>query len=333
MTTDDGLVEVSGVVYGVRLEGRLPAPFRQYLLAVGGHRSSAPDRLDVGYRPIEELPEVDEVWAAEVEWPPDGGRFALFRLPGGFGVTVSAGGRGLFLCSSEAIRVEWATAPEGAAHAFFSYALPLWLETHGVPVLHASVVSVDGRAVAFLGPSGMGKSVLCGELLRLGCRFVADDGLAPRRDPADGWRCFPGPPLLRLWPSGLAGRLGIPSETLPRVHEGLEKRRLQLSEGGAEPEAEGAGVPLAAIYLLARSDGPGEVRSSELTPRDALVHLLEHGVATGPAAVLGLSGRRFEVLADLADAVPVRRLEYPSGTDSAEAVLKAIRQDLCQRGV
>lgn len=330
--------EVSGVVYGVRVHGRLPEAFRPYLLPGAGQSGDLAGSVEVSHRLVDELPEVEEVWVSEAEGPRFRGRFALFRQPEGFGLAVAAEGRGLFRCAPGAIRIEWTAPGTGAEHYLFSYALPLWLETRGVPVLHGSAVSIGGRAVAFLGRSGTGKSTLCAELLRLGCGFVADDALALHRtgerdegrDARGAWRCAPGPPLLRLWPSGLEGRLAVAAGGLPRVHDTLEKRWLPAS-GGSVPPAP-AGLPLAAVYVLERRpEAGGPVEVSGFGARDALVRVLEHGVAAGPAAALGLSGRRLERLAELVEALPVRRLGYPSGGGSAERVLEVIRGDLGRR--
>jgi hypothetical protein len=327
----DRQVDVSGVVYGVRVRGRLPAPFRPYLLPGAGEPADPAGALEVSYRLRDDLPEVDEIWASEAEGPRLRGRFALFRLPGGFGLTVAAEGRGLFRCTPRAIRVEWTEPGTGAPHYLFAYALPLWLEARGVPVLHGSAVSFGERAVAFVGPSGVGKSVLCAELLRLGCGFLADDALAlyrdEGRDARGEWRCAPGPPLLRLWPSGLESRLEVAAHGLPKVHESLEKRRMLLS--GERAGLPASGPRLAAVYVLRRRpEAGGPVRISACGARDALVRLLEHGVAAAPAAALGLSGRRLERLADAAEKVPVRRLGYPSGADSAARIREAILRDL-----
>ncbi|WP_136645570.1 HPr kinase/phosphorylase [Tabrizicola sp. YIM 78059] len=42
-------------------------------------------------------------------------------------------------------------------------------------ILHASCISVDGRGLLILGPSGSGKSSLALRLIALGARLVADD--------------------------------------------------------------------------------------------------------------------------------------------------------------
>src|SRR4051812_29711770 len=66
------------------------------------------------------------------------------------------------------------------------------LHQRGHIALHAGVVALDGRAFAFCGASGAGKSSVVAGLLRRGSALVSDD--LPRLDlPADG------PPL--VWPS------------------------------------------------------------------------------------------------------------------------------------
>jgi len=51
----------------------------------------------------------------------------------------------------------------------------------GAP-LHASAVALDGRAALLTGPSGSGKSALALDLMALGARLVADDGVILTRD-------------------------------------------------------------------------------------------------------------------------------------------------------
>lgn len=336
-----GYEAISGVVYGVQLRGRLPAAFRPYLLPGAADRAGSAFALDVSYRVVDDLAAVEEIWASEPsapsgpDGPPGGGRFALFQEPEGFGLAVSGAGRGLFRCAPGAVRIEWTPPGTGAPHYLFSYALPLWLEARGVPVLHGSAVSFGDRAIGFVGPSGVGKSVLAAELLRLGCGFLADDGLVLRRAGRGEWRCFHGPPLLRLWPSALHDRLKIAADALPRVFETVEKRQLRPTGGGGERAGSPAtGLPLAAVYVLRRRPEEAAeaaerpVAISECAPREALVRLLEHGVAAQPAAALGLSARRLELLADFVEKVPVRLLEVPSGADSALRIRNAIVPDL-----
>jgi HPr kinase/phosphorylase len=48
--------------------------------------------------------------------------------------------------------------------------------------LHASAVALGGRAALITGPAGSGKSALALDLIALGARLVADDGVILRRD-------------------------------------------------------------------------------------------------------------------------------------------------------
>lgn len=341
--------ETSGVVYGIRLQGRMPHGCRRYLRSPRPDTPPAPDHLEVTFRSVRRLPSTETIWETRIEGAEAPERLAVSTLSGGFGLTVEGPDRGFLACTPERVDAAWCTAPKGFARHLVAYALPLWLETRGVPVLHGSAVSAGDRAVGFLAPTGTGKSVLCAELVGLGCGYLSDDGLALRRGSGGTWRCSPGPPRMRLWPSGLAGRLGIAPESLPRVRGVADKRWLDpgLVATGRSPAGDGAaarsgeqrpqpdtpapheGLPLAALYLLRRLPGGDDpVALAPCSPREGLVHLVEHGVAAAPAAALGLAEGRLEVLADLAEAVPVRRLEYPSGAEAAGEILAAVERDL-----
>jgi hypothetical protein len=64
--------------------------------------------------------------------------------------------------------------------------------------LHASAVSIDGRAIAFVGPKHAGKSTLALALVREGARLLTDDLLVVRMGRTSGW-AQPGVQRVRLW--------------------------------------------------------------------------------------------------------------------------------------
>lgn len=314
---------ISGLAYGVRLTGELPPAFRPYLLPLSVACPPGELAVELVYRDVESLPGVEEIWVSEAELSRSEGRFALFLDSGGFGLSVLAEGQGMFRCRPDRIEIDWLAGASAAPHYLFAHALPLWLESQGRPVLHASAVAFGDRAVAFLGPSGIGKSTLCAELVKLGCRLVADDGLAVRESGSDAWLCALGPPMLRLWPSALEGRMGVTALTLPRVYARLEKRLWAPPMAGELP----AEMPLAAIFLLRRAaedDALGHIEES--SAREGLVELLAHGVAGAAAAALGLAASRFERLARLASELPVRRLTITPARDAAARIRAVIER-------
>ncbi len=394
---DEPTRRLTGIVYGTRFEGFLPPAFAHHLRPMGSGREPCRRTVTVTYRPISreqvlaeagDLAAETEVQAgmqdgmqAGVETAPEGclwqseaggitspGRFTLAGRREHFRLAAWGPQQGLFEIRPERIDLAWAggigDGGAGAAHHLFAYAVPLWLETRGIPVLHGSAVTLGGRAVGFLGPSGTGKSVLCAELVRLGAGFLADDGLAlepttvPTVDPAAernppppgvggaAWRCLAGPPLLRLWPSGLARRLDLAPEDLPKIRPQGDKRQLAAEHlGSGDKASEKAGdtaegpagdsdrPTLGALYLLRRRrEAGGGVELSPQSPRQALFRLVEHGVAASPAAALGLEESRLQTLARVAETVPFRELSFPTGADSAAAVADALERDLHRLG-
>jgi hypothetical protein len=72
--------------------------------------------------------------------------------------------------------------------------LPLTAAVRGYEMLHASAVSVGGKAVAFLGDSAAGKTSLATNMLLQGAEFMADDAVA--LEGRDGRvLAHPGPPV------------------------------------------------------------------------------------------------------------------------------------------
>lgn len=76
-------------------------------------------------------------------------------------------------------------------------ALPFAAVASGLEVLHAGAVERDGGALAFTGPSGIGKSSVVAALLRAGAALLSDDALAVE-DAGAEVLAHPGPGALAL---------------------------------------------------------------------------------------------------------------------------------------
>ena len=72
--------------------------------------------------------------------------------------------------------------------------LPLAAVLRGTHVLHASAVALAGRAVAFMGRSGVGKTTLAGRIVAHGARLMTDDVLA-----VDDFQARSGPTAAARW--------------------------------------------------------------------------------------------------------------------------------------
>lgn len=116
--------------------------------------------------------------------------------------------------------------------------------------LHASCVRVPGGAVAFAGPSGVGKSTLAARLMQRGLSLLADDVTMVDLSAPGGPRVQPAFPRLKLWRDAM-DRLGLSSEGLERARPTLDKFHLPI--GGsfhAEP------TPLTRLILLEGPNAP-----------------------------------------------------------------------------
>ena len=127
--------------------------------------------------------------------------------------------------------------------------LPFAALVRGLEIFHASAVVLDGRAFAFVGSSGAGKTSLALALCDRGARFLADDVLA-----------------LQPWARGLIAHAGTPAagvdhreaERLQELRRPLTGERLGSDAREQVIAIEGArgAAPLGGLFLLdRRADG------------------------------------------------------------------------------
>ena len=198
--------------------------------------------------------------------------------------------------------------------------ISLALMLGGACVLHASAVSIDGRALALVGPSGSGKSTGAAWLCREeGAGLLTDDVLRIDWDADRPW-CAPGTTEIRLRP----GAAALADAVAPDQRRVTADGRTAVSFTPADRS-----LPLGAIALP--RPGP-RLQARRLRGAEALVALTRarYTLAWRDAGVLR---RRLAHLARLADQVPVVDLVLPPperlgrGPGLAEALLAAAGSD------
>jgi hypothetical protein len=251
------------------------------------------------------------------DWPADAARLAFeeeagdglrrYELPGGRVLLRYADGTVFHvdLTTSEV----WGTWPdtgtlEDAATYLLGPVLGFIVRRRGGLCLHASTALIGGRAVAFAGAAGAGKSTLAAALALTGSPILSED-VTCLVERERGFDVEPGYPRIRLWQEA-APLLGATVDALPLLTPTWDKRYLPLNGGNAAFHARRA--PLAAVYVLAGRRAmaePAAVR--ELGGQEVLSALLANTYAS---QLLGLAqhARDFAVLGRLARAVPVREI-------------------------
>jgi hypothetical protein len=177
-------------------------------------------------------------------------------------------------------------------------ALPLASVLRGMEVLHASAVCLDGRAVAFLGRSGAGKTTLATRLLARGARLLTDDVLALTTDGASVWG-HRGGAVARIDAETVRGMTAAERAALGPVEARGAKWHVRPPTGPAR-------VRLGALYVL--SGEAGDTAGAGVTVHP--VEPVDPGLLLGSAFLPYVAGperlrRQLDVAAAIAATVPL----------------------------
>jgi hypothetical protein len=234
---------------------------------------------------------------------------------------------GEFLVSADGRQITCRKLTEAEPESFHVYllgqALAYALVKQGFEPLHATGLAVNGRAVAFLGDGGFGKSSLAACFLQDGHTLVTDDMLI-LQSTANGHVAYPGPDRIKLFPSIARRFLGKRASGVP-MNSGTGKLVIPLARS-VWPQA----VPLAGIYVLCvphEVRHKGAIRIEPFTAREAFVSILAN---TFNSAITGSDRLQRQAAAAirLVRSVPIKKLLYPRVLAQLPAVRDAIIKDL-----
>jgi hypothetical protein len=188
-------------------------------------------------------------------------------------------------------------------------ALGILLYQRGRLVLHASAVVIDGRAIAFLGWKGSGKSTIAAALHARGHKVAADDLVALKMDGVKKPMVLPGIPQLKLWPDAVKS-IGENPESFPRLYIESEKRARRIDDGFSD-----ISIPLEKIYVL---DPGGKFEGESVKFRDAFIELTRHSYAQRFMASNACDRAHFAKCMRLAQSIPIYRLTRETSRSAAE---------------
>jgi hypothetical protein len=176
-------------------------------------------------------------------------------------------------------------------------------------------VVLNGALLAFLAPSGTGKSSLAAALVAGGATLFADDLLAVRMDTGLAGMGYPGTPHLRLppatWTALESGRL----RSVRTDPDGKQVVQMPV------PHRTGP-HPLAALFLL---ETGRTLDAQPLTGCDLLLELRRLIARPLLAGVVGSEAAVFTALGQLAARVPAWRVVRPASGWSLDGVATLIR--------
>jgi hypothetical protein len=244
------------------------------------------------------------------------------------GFRVWAPRHGCYLVAPDGRRVLGAP-PAGPAWRWerlvLAQVLPLAAVLRGMDVFHASAVELGGRAIAFLGGSGAGKTTLASRIVARRARLVTDDVLAIEVTGATV-QAHRGGAVARIDPREL--RTLAPSE-----RRTLGPVRVRAEKCHVTPALAAARLPLGLTYHLVRPAGGRGVRIAAVRPYDPAL-LLGSAFLSYFTAAERLR-RQLESCAAIAQSVPLFQVRAGAGASSADvadAVLRHAESALGARG-
>lgn len=195
------------------------------------------------------------------------------------------------------------------------------LHQRGLLPLHANSIEIAGRAVAFLGHSGAGKSTMAAWFHDQGFQVLADDVCVVTFEGEEGPIAQPGIPRLRMWRDALEAS-GRSPEAYDLSFDDAEKYNVPTrAEAAVRP------LQLGAIYLLRiAEEGVEGVRIEPLRGVEALDALVANTYRGGYLPMLEGTERHLAACLALVRSVPIFAVHRIWGKDRFGEQLAAIEQ-------
>jgi hypothetical protein len=174
------------------------------------------------------------------------------------------------------------------------------LHQRGLLPLHANAIDLGGRAAAFSGHSGAGKSTIAAWFHDRGHPILADDVCVIGFDGSGRALAYPGIPRLRLWREALEAT-GRDAGGYDRSFDDMDKYDVPTrADAKSEP------LPLSAIYLLGKAEeGENDPAIDRLTGVNAVETLISNTYRGGYLRTIGRTGEHLAACLKVARAVPI----------------------------
>src|SRR3954452_16633668 len=204
-------------------------------------------------------------------------------------------------------------------HLYLNQILPLALSKLGKLVFHASAVELADGAIAFLAPSGRGKSTLAASFAANGHRFLTDDSLVLEQ--RDGhYLVQPSHPSVRLWEDS-EERLFSGSATTTQPLDYTSK--LRVPAGSQVPHCDQPRRLISAYFLGDGYCAEG-ITLERLTEAETLIEWAKNSFLLD-VEDRSLIGAHFDRLAVLANTLPCYRLDYPRRYEDLSRIRDALQ--------
>ncbi len=200
------------------------------------------------------------------------------------------------------------------------------LRLRGVTCLHASAVAFEGRAIAFMGVPGAGKSTTAALFARNGHPVLSDD-IAALVERGGSLCVLPAYPYVNLWPEALE-MLAHSKFSSSSSSSAVDKVRVPLD--GNDSKFQRDALPLVAVYVLTQRSTDSRAPFIEaLPPQAALMNLVAN---TYGNTILDstMRAQEFRVLGQIAESLPIRSLVARDNAAQLARLYDLVCEDLAR---
>lgn len=196
-------------------------------------------------------------------------------------------------------------------------------------ILHASVIKTSAGAIAFAGPSGIGKSTLANAFMQHGYSILSDDLCVLETDQQGVFHVHPAYPQIKLWADTIKN-FGQAPERFRKVRPDINKHALPVEKNFFSQI-----VPLKKVYILnvANSRSSKQLNLSEdfsilpLKGAEAFEVVRKNTYRFQFLQGLGMQKTHFEQCANLISNYPVNRVYRPAEGFALPSLCKFLEND------
>lgn len=199
--------------------------------------------------------------------------------------------------------------------------ITLYMINQGHFTLHAGTVTDGVNCISFMGDSGAGKSTTCTYFIDRGYSLLADDVSLVTLSRGAAPLVWPALPLLKLWPDSL-NQLQRDPERLPLVVYNENKRWLSVKDAFSRKD----NAMLSCIFLLEPNETISRATISRLTGKESFDAIASNIYRSEAVTWLGQTANHFQFCTQLAQQVPVFRLQRPNEPFDLESIYQLVEK-------
>lgn len=193
--------------------------------------------------------------------------------------------------------------------------------------LHASVLNIKGKAIAFIGAKTAGKSTLIANFAALGYPILSDD-IAVLFEKDNEYFVDLGYPRMRLWKNTVENLPNIQVNDLQPVLSHIEKYYLPLSaEKTSQWNFQHQPLPLNKVFFLQPRNDNNLSQITDCKPLEGFLKLKQNIYAEYMLED-DLKAKEFEVFGKLSNLNKVKLLHRPNDLDKLKDICSLISQNV-----